>query len=165
MSGTEVSPFLILDGMLGPLVCLLCLPSKKKCLLFQFFPFAARMRQPQSSWGSHFPSLTQEIMSGTYLKTRSSILKPLKMRSENGQGTGFGCTPAGALLVPQKQPDGNMRLQSFLSQAGISSRRSVIQELEDGKVKVNGEVVRIPSYPIFPGKDQITYLDQEVTLY
>ncbi|MBI4000064.1 MAG: rRNA pseudouridine synthase [Candidatus Omnitrophica bacterium] len=58
-----------------------------------------------------------------------------------------------------------MRLQSFLSQAGISSRRSVIQELEDGKVKVNGEVVRIPSYPIFPGKDQVTYLDQEVTLY
>ena len=57
-----------------------------------------------------------------------------------------------------------MRLQSFLSQAGISSRRSVIQELEDGKVKVNGEVVRIPSYPIFPGKDHVTYLDQEVSL-
>ena len=57
-----------------------------------------------------------------------------------------------------------MRLQSYLSQAGISSRRSVIQELEDGKVKVNGEVIRIPSYPIFPGKDQVTYLDQEVTL-
>ena len=57
-----------------------------------------------------------------------------------------------------------MRLQSFLSQAGISSRRSVIQELEDGKVKVNGEVVRIPSYPIFPGKDHVTYLDQEISL-
>lgn len=57
-----------------------------------------------------------------------------------------------------------MRLQSFLSQAGISSRRSVIQELEAGKVKVNGDVVRIPSYPIFPGKDRVTYSDQEVTL-
>ncbi len=57
-----------------------------------------------------------------------------------------------------------MRLQSFLSQAGISSRRSIVQELEAGKVKVNGEVVRISSYPIFPGKDHVTYLDQEVTL-
>jgi len=57
-----------------------------------------------------------------------------------------------------------MRLQSFLSQAGISSRRSVVEELEAGKVKVNGEVVRIPSYPIFPGKDHVTYLDQEVSL-
>ncbi|MBI4394694.1 MAG: rRNA pseudouridine synthase, partial [Candidatus Omnitrophica bacterium] len=57
-----------------------------------------------------------------------------------------------------------MRLQSFLAQAGISSRRSVIEELEAGKVKVNGEVVRIPSYPIFPDKDKVTYLDQEVRL-
>ena len=57
-----------------------------------------------------------------------------------------------------------MRLQSFLSQAGIASRRSVVEELEAGKVKVNGEVVRIPSYPIFPGKDRVTYLDEEVTL-
>ena len=57
-----------------------------------------------------------------------------------------------------------MRLQSFLAQAGIASRRSVIEELEAGKVKVNGEVVRIPSYPIFPGKDRVAYLDQEVTL-
>ncbi|OGW85272.1 MAG: hypothetical protein A3C35_04900 [Omnitrophica bacterium RIFCSPHIGHO2_02_FULL_46_11] len=55
-----------------------------------------------------------------------------------------------------------MRLQSFLSQAGIASRRSVVQELEAGKIKVNGEVVRIPSYPIFPGKDRVTYLDREI---
>ncbi|MBI4372816.1 MAG: rRNA pseudouridine synthase [Candidatus Omnitrophica bacterium] len=57
-----------------------------------------------------------------------------------------------------------MRLQSFLSRAGISSRRSVTQELEAGKIKVNGEVIRIPSYPIFLGKDHVTYLDQEVKL-
>ncbi|MBI4358404.1 MAG: rRNA pseudouridine synthase [Candidatus Omnitrophica bacterium] len=50
-----------------------------------------------------------------------------------------------------------MRLQSFLAQAGVASRRSVVQELEAGKVKVNGEVVRIPSYPIFPNKDEVTY--------
>ena len=57
-----------------------------------------------------------------------------------------------------------MRLQSFLAQAGVSSRRSIIAELEAGKVKVNGEVVRISSYPIFPDKDEVTYLDQLVTV-
>lgn len=57
-----------------------------------------------------------------------------------------------------------MRLQSFLAQAGISSRRSIVAELEAGKVKVNGEVVRISSYPIFPDKDEVTYLDQLVTI-
>lgn len=57
-----------------------------------------------------------------------------------------------------------MRLQSYLSQAGIASRRSVIDELEAGKVKVNGDVVRIPSYPIYPGKDEVTYEGQPVLL-
>ena len=50
-----------------------------------------------------------------------------------------------------------MRLQAFLSQSGVASRRNVIQELEAGKVKVNGDVVRIPSYPIYPDKDEVTY--------
>jgi len=57
-----------------------------------------------------------------------------------------------------------MRLQSFLAQSGVASRRSVIDELEAGKVKVNGEVVRIPSYPIYPGKDEVTYEGHPVTL-
>lgn len=57
-----------------------------------------------------------------------------------------------------------MRLQSFLAQAGVASRRGIVAELEAGKVKVNGEVVRIPSYPIFPDKDEVKYLDQVVTL-
>jgi len=57
-----------------------------------------------------------------------------------------------------------MRLQSFLSRAGITSRRNVLEELEAGRVKVNGEVVRIPSYPIFPDKDEVLYLDQKVSL-
>lgn len=57
-----------------------------------------------------------------------------------------------------------MRLQSFLSQSGVASRRNVIAELEAGKVKVNGDVVRIPSYPIFPDRDEITYEGRPVKL-
>ncbi len=57
-----------------------------------------------------------------------------------------------------------MRLQSFLSQAGISSRRSVVDALASGKVQVNGEEVRIPSYPIFPGKDTVLFEGKVVKL-
>ncbi|MBI1977158.1 MAG: rRNA pseudouridine synthase [Candidatus Omnitrophica bacterium] len=57
-----------------------------------------------------------------------------------------------------------MRLQSFLAQSGVASRRNVIYELDQGKVKVNGEVVRIPSYPIYPDKDEVTYEGRPVTI-
>src|SRR3989338_7564251 len=57
-----------------------------------------------------------------------------------------------------------MRLQSFLAQSGIESRRHVIQVLEEGRVKVNDEVVRISSYPIFPDKDHVSVDGCEVKL-
>ena len=57
-----------------------------------------------------------------------------------------------------------MRLQSFLARSGVASRRNVVGEIESGKIKVNGDIVRIPSYPIFPERDRVTYLDQDVTL-
>ncbi len=50
-----------------------------------------------------------------------------------------------------------IRLQSYLARSGIASRRNVLAEIEAGKVKVNGTVVRIPSYPIFPERDKVTY--------
>jgi pseudouridine synthase len=65
---------------------------------------------------------------------------------------------------PDRKSKIKMRLQSFLAQAGVASRRSIVAELEVGKVKVNGDVVRIPSYPIFPDKDEVKYMDQVVTL-
>ncbi|OGW81556.1 MAG: hypothetical protein A3G33_01935 [Omnitrophica bacterium RIFCSPLOWO2_12_FULL_44_17] len=57
-----------------------------------------------------------------------------------------------------------MRLQVFLSKCGISSRRSVLEEIEAGKVSINGDVVRIPSYPIFPEKDYVTYEGKPVRI-
>ena len=57
-----------------------------------------------------------------------------------------------------------MRLQSFLARSGVASRRNVLEEIEAGKVKVNGSIVRIPSYPIFPDRDRVSYCDQEVKL-
>jgi 23S rRNA pseudouridine2605 synthase len=57
-----------------------------------------------------------------------------------------------------------MRLQSFLAHSGVASRRNVLDEIEAGKVKVNGDIVRIPSYPIFPETDKVLYEDKEVKL-
>lgn len=51
-----------------------------------------------------------------------------------------------------------------MSRAGVSSRRSVVGELEAGKVKVNGEVIKVPSHPVSPDRDEITYLDRPVKL-
>lgn len=55
-----------------------------------------------------------------------------------------------------------MRLQSFLSKAGVMSRRAVVAEIEAGKVEVNGNVVRLPSYPVSPEKDRVMYAGREV---
>lgn len=57
-----------------------------------------------------------------------------------------------------------MRLESFLAQSGLSSRRRVSNILEAGRVKVNDEVVRIPSYPIFPDRDKVTVDGRPVTV-
>ncbi len=41
-----------------------------------------------------------------------------------------------------------MRLQKFLSSAGISSRRKAQEIIEDGRVSVNGEVIREKSFKV-----------------
>lgn len=49
-----------------------------------------------------------------------------------------------------------MRLQKYLSSAGIASRRKCEQLIETGKVKVNGQVVAIGT-KINPEKDIVEY--------
>ncbi len=53
------------------------------------------------------------------------------------------------------KPQG-VRLQRLLARAGVAARRTCEEWIEDGRVKVNGQVVR--SLPCFvtPGKDKIT---------
>ena len=50
-----------------------------------------------------------------------------------------------------------IRLQKFLSQAGIASRRASEQLMRDGKIAVNGSVVTTPGTKIDPSKDRVTY--------
>ncbi len=50
-----------------------------------------------------------------------------------------------------------MRLDRFLSIAGLGSRREVLSLIRSGKVKVNGKIITSPDYKIDPLSDQIYY--------
>ena len=50
---------------------------------------------------------------------------------------------------PAAQPGtAGLRLQVFVSRAGVSSRRQAMTLIQDGHVSVNGQTVREPSFPV-----------------
>lgn len=49
-----------------------------------------------------------------------------------------------------------MRLQVFLSKAGISSRRAAVNIIRQARVAVNGKKILEPSFGVTPGKDEIS---------
>ena len=57
-----------------------------------------------------------------------------------------------------------MRLQSFLSKAGIASRRGVVEDIQAGKVSVNGEMVDMPSHAVDPDQDVVLFNGRRVIL-
>ena len=48
-----------------------------------------------------------------------------------------------------------MRLQKYLAEHGIASRRKCEEYILDGKVKVNGKIVEALGTKILPGKDRV----------
>ena len=58
------------------------------------------------------------------------------------------------------QPDGpgrrTVRLQKFLAERGVTSRRGAIAVLEAGRVLVNGTTVREPGFRVDPEKDVVS---------
>ena len=63
--------------------------------------------------------------------------------------------------APKENPDGLIRLNKYLSNAGIASRREADTLIQSGVVKVNGVVVDQLGYKIKPG-DKVTYGDAAV---
>lgn len=57
-----------------------------------------------------------------------------------------------------------IRLQKFLANSGVASRRKCEELILAGKIKVNGEVVTELGTKIVPGADKVTYGDSEVEL-
>ncbi|WP_244835053.1 pseudouridine synthase [Clostridium sp. BJN0001] len=55
-----------------------------------------------------------------------------------------------------------MRLDKFLAESGIGTRRNVRNYIKDEMVKVNGEIISEPAIDIKENTDVIEYLDKEV---
>ena len=56
-----------------------------------------------------------------------------------------------------------IRLQKYLSTAGIMSRRAAEKEIESGRIKVNGLPAEL-GQKIIPGKDRVTYKGKPVVI-
>lgn len=50
-----------------------------------------------------------------------------------------------------------MRLQVFLSQARVCSRRKAMELVQSGQVSVNDLIVREPAYAVTPGLDKVSF--------
>lgn len=57
-----------------------------------------------------------------------------------------------------------MRLQKFLAECGIASRRKCEELILEGKVTVNGETITLLGTKVNPDKDVVTYNGKEVKL-
>jgi 23S rRNA pseudouridine2605 synthase len=66
-------------------------------------------------------------------------------------------TMRGRKNVPVQKDDGLIRLNRYISNAGICSRRKADELIAAGVVSVNGEVVSELGHKIDPAKDQVRY--------
>ncbi|RBP45584.1 pseudouridine synthase [Garciella nitratireducens] len=58
-----------------------------------------------------------------------------------------------------------MRLQKFLAYCGIGSRRKCEQYIKEGKVKVNGQIIKQLGFKIDPEKDNIEFNHSPIQMY
>ena len=58
----------------------------------------------------------------------------------------------------------SVRLQKFLAEAGVASRRAAEQFMLDGRVAVNGEIIRLLGTKIDPARDEISVDGQPVRI-
>ncbi len=57
-----------------------------------------------------------------------------------------------------------IRLNRFVALSGICSRRDADGLISDGKVKVNGKVVKEMGFKVQPGKDKVVFKDHELRI-
>jgi 23S rRNA pseudouridine2605 synthase len=66
------------------------------------------------------------------------------------------------VAVVETAPMESMRLNKFMAHAGIASRRKADELIAEGKVKVNGEVIKEMGYRV-KATDKITFDDKRIT--
>lgn len=64
-----------------------------------------------------------------------------------------------------KEPDGRVRIQKVMAAAGIGSRRACETLIEEGRVAVNGEVIRRLPILVTPGLDKIAVDNEPLERY
>ena len=57
-----------------------------------------------------------------------------------------------------------IRLQKFLAEAGIASRRKAEELIKQGKIKVNGELITELGVKVNPNKDKIEYKGKTINI-
>jgi len=65
-------------------------------------------------------------------------------------------------MKPSVNENNKVRLQVFLSRSGLCSRRRAMELVQDGKVSVNGQIVKEPSYGVCED-DKVSFLGKPVT--
>jgi 23S rRNA pseudouridine2605 synthase len=86
-----------------------------------------------------------------------------KIKEERSQQRGF--KPKRKIEAPLPKPEsekGKIRLNRFLSNAGIASRRDADQLIQLGLVKVNGKVVTEMGHKVDPRVDEVKYDDRNL---
>lgn len=66
-------------------------------------------------------------------------------------------------MKPSGKEASSLRLQTFLSRNGVTSRRKAMDLVKSGRVLVNGEVVREPSTPVDSTIDHIVVDGREIS--
>jgi 23S rRNA pseudouridine2605 synthase len=94
--------------------------------------------------------------------SRSTDSRPFRKRdSESGEfRPTFSSEKAPVMRVRKDQPkvdDGLVRLNRYIANSGICSRRKADELIEAGVVSVNGEVVSELGHKVDPAKDEIRY--------
>ncbi len=64
-------------------------------------------------------------------------------------------------MKPCDNDNNVIRLQVFLSHAGLCSRRKAMELVQQGKIQVNGKIIKEPSFPV-SSKDQIFFGKREI---
>lgn len=63
--------------------------------------------------------------------------------------------------IDKKKSSQHDSLSKYLAQAGIASRRAVVDLVKEGYVKVNGKVIKEPGFKL-KETDKVTYLDKPI---
>lgn len=56
-----------------------------------------------------------------------------------------------------------MRIQKFMAQCGVASRRKSEEMIQKGLVQINGKIIKEPGFPVDPDKDEIIVSGKKIT--